>query len=118
VSEHRPLPTPGVYRFADADAATGFLASAGWDARRVQPARSTPELYRALAAALALPAWFGANLDALWDCLADLQRPTALVLAGWGGFAEAEPVDALRFLDLFAERARQDPAFVVVLATD
>jgi RNAse (barnase) inhibitor barstar len=118
VSEHRPLPTPGVYRVAESDRATESLRAAGWDARRVEPARSTPELYRALAAALALPAWFGANLDALWDCLADLQRPTALVLTGWDGFADAEPGDALRFLDLFAERTRQDPAFVVVLAAD
>ena len=118
MSGHRPLPTPGVYRVANADSTTESLRSAGWDARRVEPARSTRELHRALAAALALPAWFGANLDALWDCLADLPRPTALVLAGWDGFAEAEPVDALRFLDLFAERARQDPAFVVVLVAD
>ena len=115
MSEHPPLPTPGVYRVADADSTSESLHSAGWDARRVQPAHSTPELYRALAAALTLPAWFGANLDALWDCLADLQRPTALVLAGWDGFAQAEPGDALRFLELFAERARQDPALVVAL---
>ena len=118
MSEHPPLPTPGVYRVADAVRTTESLHSAGWDTRRVQPARSTPELYRALATALTLPAWFGANLDALWDCLADLQRPTALVLTGWDGFARAEPGDALRFLDLFAERTRQDPAFVVVLAAD
>ena len=38
------------------------------------------------------------------------------MLTGWDGFADADPGDALRFLDLFAERARQDPAFVVVLA--
>lgn len=118
MTEHRPLPTPGVYRVPDADRTTESLRRAGWDTRQVAPARSTTELYQALAAALTLPTWFGGNLDALWDCLADLQRPTTLVLTGWDSFADAEPVDARRFLDLFAERARQEPAFVVVLAAD
>ncbi|SDS07794.1 Barstar (barnase inhibitor) [Friedmanniella luteola] len=112
----RPPLTPGVYRMADAATVAQRLASSGWDARPVGAARTTPALYASLAAALALPSWFGANLDALWDCLADLDRPTALVLAGWDGFARAQPRQARRLLELFAERAAQDPPFVVVLA--
>ena len=34
--------------------------------------RSREELHRALAEGLALPAWYGGNLDALYDCLCDL----------------------------------------------
>lgn len=34
--------------------------------------RDKPEVLRAIAAALALPSWFGANLDALYDALTDL----------------------------------------------
>ena len=111
----RPPLTPGVYRSADATRTAAALRGRGWDAREVAAARSTPELHAALAAALALPAWYGANLDALWDCLADLDEPTALVLAGWDGFVRREPSGARRFVDLFAERARQDPAFAAVL---
>ena len=33
---------------------------------------SAQALHRALAAALDLPAWYGGNLDALYDCLTDL----------------------------------------------
>ncbi|CAA9341454.1 MAG: Barstar, ribonuclease (Barnase) inhibitor [uncultured Friedmanniella sp.] len=111
----RPPLTPGVYRAADAARTATDLRRLGWDAREVAAGRSTPELYAALAAALALPDWFGANLDALWDSLADLRRPTALVLAGWDGLADREPVGARRLVDLLAERARQDPPFAVVL---
>ena len=110
----RPL-TPGVYRVATADDTVRTLACSGWDARLVTAAASTTQLYSALADALELPSWFGANLDALWDCLADLDRPTALVLTGWDRFAAAEPDDARRFLDLFADRVREDPPFVVLL---
>jgi RNAse (barnase) inhibitor barstar len=115
VSRVRPPLTPGIYRVADAVRAGDALGRAGWDVRHAAAARSSAELYPALATALALPSWFGANLDALWDGLADLDRPTALVLTGWDRFAAAEPDDARRFLDLFADRVREDPPFVVLL---
>ncbi len=114
--EARPPLTPGVYRVEDAARTTADLQDSGWDARRLVVGRSRAEAFAALAAALELPSWFGANLDALWDCLADLQRPTALVLEGWDDFARAAPADAGRLLDLFAERARSRPAFAVALA--
>ena len=37
-------------------------------------------LYTKLAADLALPTWFGRNLDALYDCLTDICEPTAVGL--------------------------------------
>jgi len=112
----RPPLTPGVYRVAAAAEAFEGLARTGWDARLVPPVDSTAALYGALAGALALPSWFGANLDALWDCLSDLTRPTALVLDGWGRFEQVQPGPARRFVDLFAERTAVDPPFVVALA--
>ena len=36
------------------------------------------ELHAALARELALPDWYGGNLDALYDCLTDLGEETAL----------------------------------------
>jgi RNAse (barnase) inhibitor barstar len=82
----------------------------------VPPASSTADLYAGLAEALRLPSWFGANLDALWDCLTDLGAPTALVLADWTGYERADPEQASRFLDLFRDRTRSDPPFAVLLA--
>ncbi len=113
----RPPLTPGVYRVRDATRATADLQDSGWDTRRLAAGRSRAEVFAALAAALELPPWFGSNLDALWDSLADLERPTALVVEGWDDLARAVPVDARRLLDLLAERARSRPAFVVALAS-
>ena len=110
----RPL-TPGVYRVATADDTVRTLACSGWDARLVNPATSTAQLYAALADALGLPSWFGANLDALWDCLTDLSVPTAVVLDGWRSFERVEPERARRLVELFAERALADPPFAVAL---
>lgn len=114
--ESRPPLTPGVYRVQDAARTAADLQDSGWDARRLVAGRSRAEAFAALAAALELPSWFGANLDALWDCLADLEGPTALVVEGWDGFASAAPADAERLLDLLAERTRSRPAFAVALA--
>ncbi|MGN1149892.1 MAG: barstar family protein [Sutterella sp.] len=40
-------------------------------------------LYEALADALELPDWFGANLDALYDVLTDLETPVRIDLIDW-----------------------------------
>lgn len=40
-------------------------------------------LYAALAEALQLPDWFGANLDALYDVLTDLEAPVRIDLIDW-----------------------------------
>ena len=113
-----PPLTPGVYRVATADDAVRALARSGWDVRLVAPAATTPGLYAALAGALDLPSWFGANLDALWDCLTDLTAPTALVLGSWGTFEQVEPEQARRVLEVLAERARTEPPFTVALVQD
>lgn len=113
----RPALTPGVYRVAPpaADAARA-VQDRGWHAVLVPPVTSTADLYAALARALGLPSWFGANLDALWDCLTDLTEPTVLVLAGWTRYEQREPAQAPRFLELFRDRTRSDPPFAVLLA--
>ncbi len=40
-------------------------------------------LHEALAQALSFPGWYGKNLDALYDCLTDLEEPVHLHLVGW-----------------------------------
>ena len=109
-------PTPGVHRVArSAGESVRELRDAGWHAVVVSPGGSTAEFYADLRRALALPAWFGANLDALWECLGDLTGPTALVLTDWSTYARTEPVRWRRFLELFADRAGVEPPFAVLL---
>ena len=38
-------------------------------------------LHQELREALGFPAWYGGNLDALYDCLTDLQEETVICLA-------------------------------------
>ena len=42
--------------------------------------RSLPMLHKYLHTALALPEYYGANLDAFYDCLTEIAEPTELVV--------------------------------------
>jgi len=109
--------TPGVYRVTDAaEAVTSALSEAGWRTAVVPGVDSTTGFYTAVAAALVLPDYFGRNLDALWDCLTDLDAPTALVLLDWTRFARARPERWAALLALLTERTKQAPPFALVLA--
>ena len=44
---------------------------------------SPADLHRLFAEALAFPAHYGNNLDALHDCLTDIFEDTRICLAGW-----------------------------------
>ncbi len=62
-------------------------------------------LHRALAETLGFPAWYGHNLDALMDCLTDIDTPTHLRLYAWQELgAWKEP-----FADVFADAAAENP---------
>lgn len=41
---------------------------------------SPAQLHQELARKLSFPQWYGANLDALYDCLTDLEEDTHLIL--------------------------------------
>ena len=45
--------------------------------------RYRSRVHRVLARKLDFPAWYGRNLDALYDCLTDLHEDTELVLLRW-----------------------------------
>jgi len=94
----------------------GLLHAAGWRAVVVPPTATPAAFYRALATALELPGWFGANLDALWDSLNDLAQPTAVVLDRWQVFARSQPATWHRVLGVLRERTQQPPAFAVMLS--
>ena len=107
----------GIYRvLAPVPVVEAALTADGWSVVVVPPSTSTTRFYAGLAAAAGLPAYFGANLDALWDMLTDLRTPTAYVLPDWTRLARAQPRDWPRILAVLEERAATDPPFAVLLA--
>lgn len=114
----------GVYRMPRARDPRGLVdAAAGAGLRAVQVdlagAKGKDAALAALARALAFPAWFGGNWDALEDCLADLSWMPAkgyvLVIAGAGGLGADDRGVLLDILSSvaasWAERGR--PFFAV-----
>ena len=72
----------------------------GWE----QQSRS--EFLTAVGAALGFPDWYGANLDALEECLGDLAvNPVVLLWDGWATLARAEPETFAAVLDIARERS-------------
>lgn len=75
------------------------------------------EFLAAVAKALSFPDWFGQNLDALADCLDDLdESPVVLLWDGWGTLARSEPDTFALVLEILAGRARSvTPPFTALL---
>ena len=77
--------------------------------------RSLPMLHKYLHTALALPEYYGANLDALYDCLTEIAEPTELVVPkkvadeaylGWYG---------QQFLQVLQDAAAANDALTITL---
>lgn len=108
---------PGVYRLVGAPSVMAHgLTEAGWRTVRLGPSADLEAFYREVTVRLGLPDWFGANLDALWDVLTDLDQPTAFVLERWTHFATVRPDAWSRVLDVLTERTETTPPFAVILA--
>lgn len=108
--------TGGVYRLLNRPAdVLDRLQAAGWRAGVAADVTTAAAFYQEVATALGFPAWFGGNLDALWDCLTDLTEPTALLLTGWPDLARNEPGRWTRILGVLFERTEVSPPFAVVL---
>lgn len=71
------------------------------------------EAMELLGQTLALPEWWGRNLDALHDCLTDLDRPVRLELSG----REALKASAFgrRLLRVLEDSAAETPCLELVL---
>ena len=81
----------------------------------IEKMRSLPMLHKYLHTALALPEYYGANLDALFDCLTELAEPTELVVPrqvadeaylGWYG---------QHFLQMLQDAAEENTALKITL---
>jgi RNAse (barnase) inhibitor barstar len=66
----------------------------GAQAHLLSPVTSKAEALDAIGAALSFPAWYGRNLDALYDCLADLSwQPPGEHMLIWTGHRQLETAD-------------------------
>ena len=81
----------------------------------IEKMRSLPMLHKYLHTSLALPEYYGANLDALFDCLTELAEPTELVVPrqvadeaylGWYG---------QQFLQMLQDAAEENTALKITL---
>lgn len=110
----------GVHRWASALPVADVrhvVEQAGWTFGYVDgaPLDTTPAVLRAIGDALAFPGHYGANLDALHDCLRDLPGPTVLLWDAWSGYARAEPRRFAVVAEILGERTPADPPVEVLL---
>ena len=66
-------------------------------------------LHDTLATGLCLPPWYGRNLDALYDCLNDVQEETVVVLRDRAALEEHLGSYGRRFMRLLEEVSRENP---------
>ena len=69
-------------------------------------------LHAALARELALPDWYGHNLDALYDCLTELPEPMHLILKNWDTAKDFSQ----GFESVFEDAQTDNPDFTVEYA--
>ena len=70
-------------------------------------------LHRVLAAGLQFPDWYGGNLDALHDCLTEINQPTELVIRGSDALETALGSYAAAFRRVLTDSAAQNDALTV-----
>lgn len=114
---------PGVLRWHAAfapDDVAHTVTHAGWGFGHLDgvTASTKVEVLSALGRVLAFPSYYGENLDALADCLADLDR-TVLLWDEWAYLARADEGAFQAVLDVLEERADDTSRpFVVLLRGD
>lgn len=92
-------------------------SSADWREVRLDTSglRSKREVLAAIGEALAFPQWYGANLDALVDCLRDLTSPIQLVWSGSEDLQAVDPAAHAAIMDVLRSREAGEPPLRVVL---
>lgn len=81
----------------------------------------TAELLQDLGSALAFPDWYGANFDALFDCLSDPDIPGCIRLFGLDAYAHRHPDDFAILVEVLrascAARAEMEVPLTVCIDT-
>ena len=78
----------------------------GWD-----------DLYNKMAADLDFPDWFGRNLDALFDCLTDLQS-SQITIYHWEELADKLGSTAKPFRTVLTEAGLENPKLTVCILNE
>ena len=101
-------------RDLDAEARQAGWTVIGLDTREVT---SSTQFYDSLVRDWQLPEWFGRNLDAWWDVLAERANhgPTLMNWVGAESLAVQQPDFAAVVLGLLRDATSQAPAFAVVV---
>lgn len=107
---HSALPVEDV-RHAVEHAGKRFGHVDGWTHQ------SKEEFLEEVGQALSFPSHFGKNLDALVDCLRDVDD-TVLLWDGWAPLAREDEGSFRSALDVLTQRAEKADAFVVLLRGD
>jgi len=83
--------------------------------------QNTGDLLQCLGTALAFPDWYGANFDALFECLSDPDSPAHIHLLGLEGFANRNPDDFSILLEVLRAacdaRAEMEAPLIVCIDT-
>ena len=69
------------------------------------------QLHDLLARELAFPDWYGHNLDALFDCLTEVDEELELVLTGWNTLADWTG----SFAEVLSDAAAENPNLTVLI---
>lgn len=108
------MPAPGLVRSgpdATLPAVVAEVVGAGVPTHLIGPVESPADLYASIASVLTFPGWFGHNLDALADCLADLSwlpaGPRVLVWAGPDRLRSADPDGYAAVVDTLARATEE-----------
>ncbi|WP_456698093.1 barstar family protein [Aeromicrobium sp. P5_D10] len=99
----------------------GEAFAAGWQVLPVdtRDVESIEDFYSRLVAAWGLPEWFGCNLDALFDMLAEQSTtPTVMVWDGLRDLVEMDPVRASAIVEVLRDAVEQTQHLVVVVRDD
>lgn len=112
----------GTYRWESAlevDDVARAVRTAHWEFGHLDgwQASTKAEVLAALGESLAFADHYGRNLDALADCLADLDRDRVLLWDGWSTLARADQASFAAILEIIAARreAAPLPGLVVLL---
>ena len=83
------------------------LAPARLLSLRLHAVRDKNAFMKAVAAALAFPAYFGHNWDAFYDCMLDVERGDGLVIvfSEASAFARSDPEEFAAAIDTFVDAA-------------
>ena len=74
---------------------------------------SYEELHKYLAWHLRFPLWYGNNLDALYDCLTDIQEPTAIQVINTNKLWENLGPASHGFFRVLQDAAKENPNLYV-----